>query len=224
MAMDREINDLALMKLLMDPRRIRILEVAEEVPMTVGQIAEQLGELPSRVYYHVHKLEEAGLLELVETRQQGNLIEKYYQCKEPHVEFKLNSGFLSQNLSAVRQEVEKVLTAGLQLLEYKVARGQESTHTEQDGKTDAAWMPRVRMKAGWEPMSEWEWSDKFSKMFHNEDHPVTHQGPIRPESPGSSDKPNESKTEYAFIVLSYSVEDARKLGFYTPIDEEIDED
>lgn len=65
------------MKVLADPRRIRILELLGE-ERTTKQVAEMLGEPPTRLYHHVAALERVGLIRLARTRQSRGAIEKYY--------------------------------------------------------------------------------------------------------------------------------------------------
>jgi DNA-binding transcriptional ArsR family regulator len=65
------------MKVLADPRRIRILELLCE-ERTTKQVAEILGEPPTRLYHHVAALERVGLIRLARTRQRRGALEKYY--------------------------------------------------------------------------------------------------------------------------------------------------
>ncbi|HEY7346753.1 MAG TPA: helix-turn-helix domain-containing protein [Ktedonobacterales bacterium] len=63
-----------------DELRLRILEQLKRQPMTVTQLAGVLGEVPAKLHYHVHELEKVGLLKLVETREKGGILEKYYRA------------------------------------------------------------------------------------------------------------------------------------------------
>ena len=62
------IRDLAQLKVLADPLRVRILEALCEQPRTTKQVAERLGEKPTKLYHHVEALDRAGLIELHSTR------------------------------------------------------------------------------------------------------------------------------------------------------------
>ncbi|QSO51640.1 winged helix-turn-helix transcriptional regulator [Alicyclobacillus curvatus] len=68
-------------KLLYNATRIRILRALNSQPMTAKQVAQVLGASKGNVHYHVQRLYEAGLLQLVETRPNGGILEKYYQAK-----------------------------------------------------------------------------------------------------------------------------------------------
>lgn len=63
-----------------DPIRIRILDRLVREPLTVTQLGAALGESPAKLHYHVRELEHLGLLKLVETREKGGILEKYYRA------------------------------------------------------------------------------------------------------------------------------------------------
>lgn len=65
-------------KTLSDPLRIRILE-SLCVERTTKQVADLLGERPTKLYHHVDSLMRAGLIHLTRTRQNRGTVEKYYQ-------------------------------------------------------------------------------------------------------------------------------------------------
>src|SRR3954463_2765977 len=74
------ISDLAALRAISDPLRTRILRELRDVPRSTAQVAARLGEGTTKLHYHMNELERNGLVELVETRQKGNLIEKYYRA------------------------------------------------------------------------------------------------------------------------------------------------
>lgn len=74
------ITELDQLKVLSHPFRQQILGAFCQSPATTMQVAESLGEKPHRLYHHVSLLETAGLITLVETRQNRGTIEKYYQA------------------------------------------------------------------------------------------------------------------------------------------------
>jgi DNA-binding transcriptional ArsR family regulator len=77
------IDTIEALRALSDPLRLRILECLRAEPLTASQIARQLAEKPNKLHYHLTELERNGLVELVETRQKGNLLEKYYRPVAP---------------------------------------------------------------------------------------------------------------------------------------------
>jgi molybdate-binding protein len=78
------------LKLLADPRRLRILRILMSAPASLTQIGQVLGEHPAWVRHHLKKLEAAGLVELTETHIQSGVMEKFYRAHA--------SGFLLQQL------------------------------------------------------------------------------------------------------------------------------
>jgi len=74
------ISSLEQIKVVADPLRVRILETLCLEPRTTKQVAEILGEKPTRLYHHVDALAEVGLIRLVDTRPVRGTTEKYYQA------------------------------------------------------------------------------------------------------------------------------------------------
>jgi DNA-binding transcriptional ArsR family regulator len=65
---------------LLKPRRVDLLRrMAEE--RTCTELAAELGESPQRVYYHVKKLEAAGLVERVRERRVRGIQEGIYRAR-----------------------------------------------------------------------------------------------------------------------------------------------
>lgn len=64
-----------------DPYRLEILNrfYKFKEPATVKQVADDMGEVPAKVYYHVKKMEECGIVRLVYTREINGIIAKYYE-------------------------------------------------------------------------------------------------------------------------------------------------
>lgn len=75
----KTIDDLEQLRALSDPLRLRILEALCGPPRTTKQVADRLGEKPTRLYHHVDALEAAGLVHLVHTKPKRGTLEKYYQ-------------------------------------------------------------------------------------------------------------------------------------------------
>ena len=74
-ALERNVADL---RALAHPLRLRMMELFAEAPKTTKQVADILGEPPTRLYHHVAALERAGLLVLKEKRQNRGAVEKWY--------------------------------------------------------------------------------------------------------------------------------------------------
>ncbi|WP_461612398.1 ArsR/SmtB family transcription factor [Clostridium sp. Marseille-QA1073] len=67
-------------KAISDPFRYRILNTLIDMnePATVKQIADKMKEVPSKIYYHVNKLEKVGIV-IIYTKKIKGVITKYYE-------------------------------------------------------------------------------------------------------------------------------------------------
>jgi hypothetical protein len=88
-----------------------MMELFAESPKTTKQVAELLGEPPTRLYHHVAALERAGLLVLRETRQNRGAVEKWY--------------------SGIAQQLETASPAGGSAMGRKARRAVAATALEQ---------------------------------------------------------------------------------------------
>ena len=61
------------------PTRIAILRMLARKKRTVSNIAKELGVHPANITHHIKLLERVGLIQLVERRDIGRNIEKYYR-------------------------------------------------------------------------------------------------------------------------------------------------
>ncbi len=71
------LENLDQIRVLADPLRIRILE-AFTTERTTKQVAELLGEKPTKLYHHVDALARVGLVALSRTSPKRGTVEKYY--------------------------------------------------------------------------------------------------------------------------------------------------
>ncbi len=78
------------MRVIADDLRQRIFESLVEQPLTVTQVGGRLGIAPAKVHYHVRELERVGLVRLVETREKGGILEKYYRAVARHIMFPMS--------------------------------------------------------------------------------------------------------------------------------------
>ena len=68
------------LKLLADPRRRAIIEQLMSGPASLTMLGKAIGEHPAWIRHHLKQLEAAGLVELVETRVQSGVVEKFYRA------------------------------------------------------------------------------------------------------------------------------------------------
>jgi DNA-binding transcriptional ArsR family regulator len=74
------VTELGQIRALADPLRLRILGELSGVPRTTKQVAERLGEKPTKLYHHVEALARVGLIRLTGTRPNRGTVERYYQA------------------------------------------------------------------------------------------------------------------------------------------------
>ncbi len=78
--------DAASAKALLDPLRNRLFEQLRE-PRSVPDLAVAVGKPTDRLYYHVNRLTDAGLVEEVGTQRSGRHIERIYRRTAKRVRF-----------------------------------------------------------------------------------------------------------------------------------------
>jgi hypothetical protein len=74
------ISDLDQVRVLADPFRLKLLGAFGNRPRTTKQVAQELGEKPTKLYHHVEALKRLGLLVLTGTHPNRGTVEKYYQA------------------------------------------------------------------------------------------------------------------------------------------------
>jgi len=82
---------LAQQKSLASAMRIKILHALSDIPHTSKQVADILGESPGNIHYHLQRLSQVNLIELVKTREINGIVEKYY--KASNTRFYINSDY-----------------------------------------------------------------------------------------------------------------------------------
>jgi DNA-binding transcriptional ArsR family regulator len=74
-----EIDDVRVLEALNNPTRLRILYQLME-SSTVRELARRLDVPVTRLYYHLNLMEDLGVLEVVETRKRGAMLERVYRA------------------------------------------------------------------------------------------------------------------------------------------------
>ncbi|MGH4123424.1 MAG: ArsR/SmtB family transcription factor [Clostridium sp.] len=75
--------------------------------LTVKQMADKLGEVPSKVHYHVKMLKQIGVMEIVETREKSGIVEKYYLPTAEN--FKIDNAIKTAGSDIYEEEQDDVL-------------------------------------------------------------------------------------------------------------------
>jgi DNA-binding transcriptional ArsR family regulator len=105
------IKDMETLRVIADPLRPQILELLVHDAQTVKQVAEKLGLAPGKLYYHFSLLEKHGLIEVAETRQVANMIEKLYRATASEID--LEPSLLSFSTDQGKESIHTLLTSAL---------------------------------------------------------------------------------------------------------------
>ena len=76
---DVQAISLTTLKLIADPLRAKLIGLFS-IPATIQELAVQLNVPVTRLYYHVHLLEQHGLIQVVDSHPAGGTIEKVYRA------------------------------------------------------------------------------------------------------------------------------------------------
>ncbi len=122
-----EIENIEQLRAVADLLRLRIIDLLQKQPMTVTQLGEVMGEAPARLHYHVRELEKVGLLKLVETREKGGILEKYYQpvARELSVDRALLSASSDESLEMLRAWLDQITDGFLREIRRTFAQKSE---------------------------------------------------------------------------------------------------
>lgn len=74
------ISDLAQVRLLADPLKLKLIQAFAESPKTVRDVATELDENLTRLYRHVDALLEAGLIEITREEKKRGTVERTFQA------------------------------------------------------------------------------------------------------------------------------------------------
>ena len=111
------------LKLLADPRRLAILRQLMAGPASLTLLGKALCQHPAWVRHHLKQLEAAGLVELIETRVQSGVVEKFYRARA--------SGFLVQELILPENPARPVIVfSGSHDLAVELLANQLSDHLD----------------------------------------------------------------------------------------------
>lgn len=190
------LQDMELAKLLLDPRRISILRHAKEQPVTIKQIAEQLGEKPSRLYYHVNKLVEHGLIKLVETKQHGNLIEHYYLTNPEHQgSYVLDRHMAAEHHEFIVQELLRLTQQGIQFIGENLR------------KEEAVESKLAEANIAYQSLTPREWAEKMHRISQALSNSTTEEPFVLENSQLGELADQVEKDEYVHVLLSYRLKD-----------------
>ena len=132
------LEDLDQVKVLADPLRLKILEELCCGEMTTKQVAEKIGEKPTKLYHHVDSLVKVGLIRLVRTRQNRGTLEKYYVAIARS--FRAGAGVFSgaseggnEERAVMKQVISSMLDRTSEELQALLGRDDSPIDLQEDG-------------------------------------------------------------------------------------------
>ncbi|MED5019868.1 helix-turn-helix domain-containing protein [Paenibacillus chibensis] len=152
----KELSTIEEIRIYSDPYRMKILSHFQRMdhPVTIKEIADEMGEVPAKVYYHAKKLESIGLLKLISTKEINGINAKYYESFKGAVQIKRDDAadeaakkiFISETQKLLSDLYEdnkkKFLNAQSQDKPYGNLNNSEVYLTEDEAKEFFEWINR----------------------------------------------------------------------------------
>lgn len=135
------------MRALADPLRIRIVAELARRPLTATQVGERVGVAANKAHYHVRELERVGLVRLVEKRERGGILEKYFRAVARSISFTtalFGSVSPDERIAAASGALEVVVAHFLQSLAESISDPEGPARTALIGAN--AWLTDVQFK------------------------------------------------------------------------------
>lgn len=111
-------------KAYLHPVRTQILGFLTTELRTVSSIAKQLAVHPANITHHFKLLEKVGLIRLVEERDIGRVVEKYYRAVALHFEIRADKGEVTDTertvLSMLRVDLNCAIHEYSEITEHQI--------------------------------------------------------------------------------------------------------
>jgi DNA-binding transcriptional ArsR family regulator len=156
-------------KVYSDPYRISIVHAFKRMgrPATVKEVADAMDEPPGKVYYHVKKLEQVGIVTVKETRTINGIIAKYYELYEGDIQImqrEFEPAHREMYYSETRKLIGELFDTTRNTYLARVAEGKQP-----DGKITNRTLRMTKEKAA----DFYERLDQFLGSFDEPDAPGT---------------------------------------------------
>jgi len=116
------------------PARMNIVDLLAEKKQTISEVAKKFDVHPATITHHFKLLKKVGLIKLVEKRDTGRNIEKYYRATALNFEVKLR-----------KDEPVNKKALGLSILKNSLSSAVKEVRDD-DGKPVIALMESIRVK------------------------------------------------------------------------------
>jgi DNA-binding transcriptional ArsR family regulator len=139
------VRDYDKLKIIADPLRAQIVELLIAEPLNVRQVAERLGLVPTKLYYHFGLLERIGLIAVADTRLVANMVEKTYRATAPRIE--LDPALLNFRTDAGKENINTALVSTLDTTRDDVLRSLHARYAQLEHGAEARPRPVVVTRA-----------------------------------------------------------------------------
>lgn len=115
-------------KILADPYRMSILNVffQNKIPMTTKQVADELGEVPAKVHYHIQKLLKIELLVLDHIKVINGINAKYYKMTADSIDFDVSEDITPEARNLAVDQVAQVFLSTVDVFKEDILKRSES--------------------------------------------------------------------------------------------------
>ena len=175
-----QLESIEQMRALAEELRIRIIEALGQQAMTSKQLALLLNEAPAKVHYHLHELEKVGLVHLVDIREKGNMLEKYYRAIAKNIsasETLFQRVPPDETLAAMREFLQHITQRLLQVLSLAASQP-----------------PNVHISAHLNGEQLWMTDEEYQQL-------IKHIGTL--VEPYKLPRSNVGEREYTFVEMVY---------------------
>ena len=110
---EMKLTDMDSIKAFSDPYKLKILNTFHRLgrPATSKEIADKMGEVPSKVYYHVKILEKHDIISLVYTKEINGIVAKYYEpTADSYIIDNQEYEEIMPNAPHIRNQYERVIS------------------------------------------------------------------------------------------------------------------
>ena len=175
-----QLESIEQMRALAEELRIRIIEALGQQAMTSKQLALLLNVAPAKVHYHLHELEKVGLVHLVDIREKGNMLEKYYRAIAKNIsasETLFQRVPPDETLAAMREFLQHIAQRFLQVLAFAASQP-----------------PNVHISAHLNGEQLWLTDEEYQQL-------IKHIGTL--VEPYKLPRSNVGEREYTFVEMVY---------------------
>ena len=122
------ISDLKTLKLISDPLHRQIFEALISQSLTAKQLSKKLGLISTKIYYHLKLMEEAEIIQVVDTQIVSGIIEKSYRAAARRLQ--VDPNLLAPNSDSGKENIGNVILSTLDTTREDIYRSLHAHYAE----------------------------------------------------------------------------------------------